>query len=304
MEEGEIEVDSIEPIERNEKVRWIMNQNPTASDWVAARGKKWRAQLSGMEAMLKPVNAVLIRALHLDASCKIAEIGCGGGGTALEILRQAPSGSVVHGFDISPTLVEFARDRALPDEPGIVFEVADMATASAPEQPYDRLVSRFGVMFFHDPHAAFTNLFRWLVPGGRFAFAVWGPSAENPWMTVVRDVVADIIDIPPADPEGPGAFRYAEAGKLLALLDRAGFGELDLRDWRGAFQIGGGMPAAKAAHFALASFSSFSELLAEAGDKALNDARESLTTHFSKHQQDGVVQMDARVHIVTGARLE
>jgi SAM-dependent methyltransferase len=256
-----------------------------------------------MEAMITPVDEPLIRALHLDAPCRIADIGCGGGGTTLEILRRAPTGSVVHGFDISRTLIELARNRTLPDERAIAFEIADIATAPAPEEPYDRLVSRFGVMFFDDPHAAFANLSHWLAPGGRFAFAVWGRLAENPWMTNVRDVVADIIDIPPPDPEGPGAFRYAEADKLLTLLDRAGFGELDVRDWRRALRIGGGLPAAEAAHFALASFSSFGELLAEAGDEALNDVRQSLTTRFSRHQQDGVVRMGACVHILTGARL-
>ena len=82
-----------------------------------------------------------------------------------------------------------------------------MVTATAQEEPYDRLVSRFGVVFL-------------------------------------------TIDLPPPDPEAPGPFRYADADKLLTLLDRAGYGELQQR--------------AKAANFALASFSSFGELLAEA----------------------------------------
>jgi SAM-dependent methyltransferase len=157
-------------------------------------------------------------------------------------------------------------------------------------------------MFFDDPPAAFSNLFDWLAPGGRFAFAVWGPLAENPWMTSVRDVVAGIVDIPPSDPEAPGPFRYAETHKLLALLERAGFRELEERNWRGDLQIGGGLPAAEAADFALASFSTFSELLAEAGDEALNAARHSLTAFFSRHQQDGIVRMGACVPIVTGTR--
>ena len=279
-----------------------MNENPAATDWTAARGEKWRAQLAGMEAMLKPVDEPLIRAVNLDAACRIADIGCGGGGTTLEILRRAPAGSVVHGFDLSPALIELARSRKRSDECAIAFEIADMATATAPEEPYDRLVSRFGIMFFDDPLAAFANLVRWLAPGGRFAFAVWARPAENPWMTSVREVVAEIIDLPPPDPEAPGPFRYAEADKLLTLLDRAGYGELDVGDWRGVLPIGGGLPAAEAANFALASFSSFGELLAEAGNEVLNDARQSLTSRLSRHQQDGAVRMDACVHIFTGAR--
>jgi SAM-dependent methyltransferase len=256
-----------------------------------------------MDAMLTPVDEPLIRALNLDAPCRIADIGCGGGGTTLEILRRAPAGSVVHGFDLSPALIELARSCKRSDERAIAFEIADMATASAPEQPYDRLASRFGIMFFDDPPAAFANLVRWLAPGGRFAFAVWGRPAENPWMTSVRQVVAEIIGLPTLDPEAPGPFRYAEADKLLILLNRAGYGELDVGDWRGVLPIGGGLPAAEAANFALASFSSFGELLAEAGNEVLNAARKSLTARLSRHQRDGAVWMDACVHIFTGVRL-
>ncbi len=147
--------------------------------------------------MLAPVDEPLIHALNLDAPCRIADIGCGAGGTTLEILRRALTGSAVHGFDLSPGLIESARRRKRS-----AFEVADMATA--PEKPYDRLVSRFGIMFFDDPHGAFANLVRWLAPGGRFAFAAWGSPAENPWMTSVRQVVVEIIDLPPPDPEDWG----------------------------------------------------------------------------------------------------
>jgi SAM-dependent methyltransferase len=281
-----------------------MNANPTATDWTAERGEKWRAQLAGMEAMLTPVDEPLIRALHLDAPCRIADIGCGGGGTTLEILRRAAAGSVVHGFDLSPALIELARSRKRSDERAIAFEIADMATAAAPEVRYDRLVSRFGIMFFDDPPAAFANLARWLARGGRFAFAVWGRPAENPWITSVREVVAEIIDLPPTDPEAPGPFRYGDAEKLLILLDRAGFGELDVRGWRGRLPIGGELPAVEAANFALASFSSFGELLAEAGDEAFHNARQSLSACFSQHREDGAVRMEACVHIISGARLD
>lgn len=277
-----------------------MNQHPTPSDWAAARGDRWRAQLTGMEPTLASVDAPLIRALALTTPSRIAEIGCGGGATTIEILRQAPAGSVVHGFDISPSLVEHARRRAGADELAVAFEVADMATA-APEQTYDRLVSRFGVMFFADDRAAFANLARWLAPGGRFAFAVWGPLSDNPWFTSVRDVVARLVEVPQPDPNGPGAFRYGESDDFLSVLAGAGFTALDVRDWRGSLPMGGGQPPAEAAQFALASFSTFGELLTQAGGDAYGEAHRSLTALYHGHQRDGAVHMDARVLIVTGA---
>jgi SAM-dependent methyltransferase len=278
-----------------------MNENPSVYDWAAERGEKWRANLSGMEAMLAPIDEPLISALRLDAPYRIADIGCGGGGTTLEILRQAPAGSVVYGFDISQALIDMARARVHSDERYVSFTLADVATAPGPEEPYERLVSRFGVMFYDDPPAAFSNLARWLAPGGRFAFAVWGPQAENPWMTSMREVVAEITGAPPPDPEGPSPFRYAEAGKLLTLLDQADFGDLEVRDWHGALAAGGGLPAAEAANFAIAS-SSTGNLLAEAGDEALDKARRSLTERFSNYEKNGAVWMDARIHILTGVR--
>jgi len=136
-----------------------MNENPAASDWAGARGEKWRDQLPRMEAMLAPIDDPLIKALDLDAGYRIADIGCGGGGTTLAIARRAPAGSEVHGYDISPALIEAARARE-PDEPAVAFTLADVGTAPAPDQPYDRLVSRFVIMFYDDPPAAFANLAR------------------------------------------------------------------------------------------------------------------------------------------------
>jgi SAM-dependent methyltransferase len=255
-----------------------------------------------MEPTLEPINQPLLTALHLDRPYKIAELGCGGGGTTLEIARRAPAGTVVHGFDISPPLIEFARSRVASGDRAVAFEIANVATAAPQNDPYDRLASRFGIMFFDDPHAAFANLIKWLSPGGRFAFAVWDRPAENPWFTTVREVVAEIVDLPKLETDAPGPFRYSVPDTLLAVLDRAGFRELEVGNWRGELAVGGGRAAREAAAFALSSFSSFGELLAKAGDDALNQAWRALTKRFSQVERNGIVRLNASVHLVTGTR--
>jgi SAM-dependent methyltransferase len=176
-----------------------------------------------------------------------------------------------------------------------------METMAPPEQPYDRLISRLGVMFFNDPLAAFANLRRWLVRGGRFAFAVWGPVDDNPWMTATRAAVAEAIDLPPIEPSAPGPFRYGDVTPLLLLLARAGFVNVTVADWRQPLPIGSWLPAPAAAQFALASFSSFAELLSNSGSAAPTKARDMLAARFTPYEQEGVVLMPARVHIITGA---
>ena len=273
------------------------------SAWVGPRGDQWLAGIEPMEDMLAPVDEPLLGALDLRELRTVADLGCGGGGTSIAIARRAPTGTVVHGFDVSPALVAHARGRLGQDAHSLGFHVADL-TSARPRTTYDRLVSRFGVMFFDDADAAFTNLARWLGPAtrrGRFAFAVWGPARDNPWFTTVRDVVARFIELPAAAPNAPGPFRYGDARTLTEILARAGFDDLAVRDWRGALPVGRALSATDASRFALASFSSFGELLAAAGGDAFARAHHALTEAFVPLHRGGAVHLDARVHVVTGS---
>ena len=280
-----------------------MNQNPASSDWASARGDKWASQLVGMEAMLAPVDEPLVLGMQLtsDRPSRIAEVGCGGGATTRHVLRRAPVGSVVHGFDISSRLVGLARAAEPFDAKTLAFDVADMAV-TAPAIPYDRLFSRFGVMFFDDPPSAFANLARWLAPAGRFAFAVWGAPADNEWMDTSREIVGRIIDLPAVDADAPGPFRYGRAEKFLSLLEHAGFSDVRVDTWRGALPIGGRLPPADAATFALASIGAFGDLLAKAGESKVAEARAALTERYGARVVDGGVRLGACVHVVTGKR--
>jgi hypothetical protein len=87
---------------------------------------------------------------------------------------------------------------------------------------------------------------------------------------------------------------------LLSLLARAGFVNVTVTDWRQVLPIGNRLPAPDAAQFALASFSSFAELLSTAGADAPAKALGALAARFTTYEQEGVVLMPARVHIVTG----
>lgn len=281
----------------------MANEKRTEFDWDANRGLKWRAQLANMEAMLKPTEEPLIDELSLDSPVRIADVACGGGGTSLEVLRRAPKGSTVHGVDISHALIDAARARAPQGERAIAFTCADVATAPPPDGPYDRLLSRFGVMFFVDPPAALRNLRRWLVPRGRFAFAVWGRPAENAWASVVRDVVAEHVELPPPVPDAPGPFRYGQVEVLVDLLQRAGFSDLDVACWKGELALGGGLSANDAATFALAAFS-IAEPVSRASEEVHAKVHHALVERLSRHVSDDVVRLGATVHFVTGSNAE
>ncbi len=272
-----------------------------AMEWSGERGKLWRVELARLEAMLAPVTMPLIAALDLDAPLRIADIGCGGGATTFDIAARAVAGSDITGFDISPDLIAAAQEKPADKRNPVAFEVKDAQTPSQTPGRFDRITSRFGIMFFSDPKQAFTNLHAWLAPTGRFAFAVWGPPADNPWMTQMRGVLANYMELPSPDPDAPGPFRYQDADAFVALLKDTGFSGVESQSWREPLFVGGGLSAVDAADFAVSAFSLGQQFDASAPADAKAAMRADLAAMFESHLVDGRVQMDSHVHIVTGA---
>ena len=276
-----------------------MVANVSASDWSTDRGVAWRESMGPLEAMLAPVNTPLLKALNLDAPYEIADIGCGGGETSLAIAENAHPGSTVTGFDISPALIEAAQSKETHGEVPVKFQVQDAGQPLSNAAQFDRLTSRFGIMFFPEADQAFANIAQWLKPNGRFAFAVWGPSAENPWMSGIRSILSNHIELPTPEPHAPGPFLYQDASSFVKLLERSGFSNAKSMSWRDQLSIGGGLDAAAAADFALTAFS-VGQLLKKSDQTTVQAAQADLAALFSNHVVNEHVRMDAHVHIVTG----
>ena len=182
------------------------------------------------ERLTDAVTPLLLDALAAFAGERFVDIGAGGGRSALAAGRLVgPDGAVV-GIDISEGLLRLAEERkAVAGTDNVTFVLADAQTDSFPGAPFDGAMSQFGVMFFDDPTAAFTNIRSHLRPGGRIAFACWQPLEANRWYFL--EAVAELI--PPAPPPDPGQvptgpFSLAAVERTTQMLERAGF--VDVRD--------------------------------------------------------------------------
>lgn len=196
-----------------------------------------------------------------------------------------PQGAVL-GLDISPDLIDLARRRA-EGHANLRFVRADAATVTLDDAPYDRLVSRFGSMFFSDPYAAFANLHRMLRPGARIDLAIWAAPRDNPWMMELMGVARSYVDIPSPDPRTPGPFAFADLDYVSDILAHAGFAAPEIEPLQGEQAIGGpGALPEDAADFALASMA-IGRALAEAGPEVLEAARNDLLALFTRHYRDG-----------------
>jgi len=207
--------------------------------WNDSAGPSWVAAQEVLDAQLRPLGLAAMKALDPKPGERLLDVGCGAGETSLELARRVgPSGAVL-GADISAPLLALARRRA---------EGAGLANASFKQtdaqtdgfEPVDGVFSRFGVMFFDDPTAAFLNLRHALKPGGRVVFICWRALAENAWMTVPMMAVAPLLPAPPPAPQpgAPGPFAFADKDRVHAILEAAGFTHIHIHPHNE--KIGGG----------------------------------------------------------------
>ena len=197
--------------------------------WNDAAGRTWASLQDSIDRQIRPLGLAAMDRLDPRAGETLLDVGCGCGDTSLELARRVgPEGEVL-GLDISGPMLEVARRRAAEaGAEGLEFRQADAQTAALPGGR-DAVFSRFGVMFFSDPAAAFANLRRSLRPGGRLAFVCWRPLAENLWMRLPAEAAAGLVPAaPPPEPGAPGPFAFADPDHVRGILAEAGFSGIDI----------------------------------------------------------------------------
>jgi SAM-dependent methyltransferase len=172
---------------------------------------------------------------------RVLDVGCGSGDTVLDLAERVGSDGSVIGIDVSGPLLDQARAR-VSQAPlrQVTLIQGDAQCEDFGKGRFDRVYSRFGVMFFDDPEVAFANLRRALRSQGRLAFVCWQALERNPWMSVPLGAAARCVSLPPRPAPGtPGPFALAEPERIRRILTRAGWGAIEMSDWTGELRIGG-----------------------------------------------------------------
>jgi SAM-dependent methyltransferase len=262
----------------------------------------WLELEDQLEEVGGPPGELAMDRLGLVPGQRVIDLGCGSGRTTLELAARVGPGGGVAGVDISVEMLAWGRGRAARLGAGNVeFVHADVQVHDLGAARFDAAYSRFGVMFFADPVAAFANIRKALRPGGVLSFVCWQSVFDNEWMLIPGAAVAEVTgSLPPMPGPGePGPFSLADPGRVRAVLDAAGFGSVAVEPHADRVVIVEG----QIPEVALASVrvGGVREALRDADGHTRQRALAAIEEALRARVQDGEVRASRGVLLVTGS---
>jgi SAM-dependent methyltransferase len=198
-------------------------------DRTVAAWRKWHAQIA---AFTKGATEAILEYARLRPGMRVLDLASGVGDPALSIAAEVALGGRVTATDLGPGMIslaeELARKKGLTN---IEFREASAESLPFPDETYDVLTCRFGIMFFPDLPKALRECLRVLKPGGRAVFVAWGKK-EQPFFTTTAGTILKYVPVPPPppDPDGPSLFMFGERDRLRRVLEAAGFSNVHEED--------------------------------------------------------------------------
>ena len=192
--------------------------------WSGKGGDIWVERQNAMDTMLSPLGEAALNKLNLNEGENVLDIGCGCGHTTLNIAKRISPDGQVTGLDISEPMLKRAKESA--NEMSISnasFNCVNVQTDDIGEEVYSAAFSRFGVMFFEDPIAAFRNINKSLITGASLSFVCWQSPALNPWQSLFIEAVKKYVDLPSPPPRSPSPFAFMESEYVSSILEESNF---------------------------------------------------------------------------------
>jgi SAM-dependent methyltransferase len=261
--------------------------------WNQQAGFQWVTYQQMLDDQISPLGLAAMDRARVAAGERVLDVGCGCGQTSLQLAERVGAGGSVTGIDISAPMLARARERAAElGARNLRFLEADAQEAKLGEGVFDLVFSRFGVMFFADPKAAFANLRASLKPSGRVAFVCWQGLERNAWMAVPMRAAAQHLALPPPPaPGAPGPLAFADPERVRAILQGAGFREVAIEPLEGSLAVGAaGASVEQAADFLL-QLGPLARALREAPDPPLARIAAAVREAIAPHATPGGVAM-------------
>ena len=267
--------------------------------WNSAATRAWADQYARMDRAVAALTKELLDLAAPQPGERVLDIGCGPGTTVLELARRVGPGGHVLGADVSKPSVARAHERIA--TAGLRHAEAIVADASvhpfAPDS-FELAFSRFGIMFFSDPVAAFENVRRAMKPGGRLALAVFRAASETLWPNAPLEAVRHLLPpIPTPGPEGARPFLMGRSSARASDLGRRRVSEVSLTPLDPEIQLAGPKGEAEAADFVMA-MGPLVRVLPSLSAAERESVRATLEVYFRGHAASQGIVLPAEIWVV------
>ena len=266
--------------------------------WNSEATRRWVTEQTHIDRLMADVTEAALTAAAPKPGESVLDIGCGTGTTTLRLADAVgPSGQVL-GVDISEQQLGLARQRvAAAGATRVQLVLDDAATHDFAPESFDLGFTRFGVMFFAEPVAAFRNIKRAMKRNGRLLLAVFRTGPENPWATASVAAIRHLVPPPaPLGPEEPGQFSWSDPARVRRILDGAGFSDVVLTPLDLSFNLGA--DAAEAAEFAT-FIGQGARLLHGVPDETRQAAILAFRDFFKRHEGPNGVSLPGALWLVS-----
>jgi SAM-dependent methyltransferase len=265
--------------------------------WNGASGHAWIEAQGMLDEMFKPFADLLVETVAAASARSVLDVGCGTGATTLAVARAL--GPSVHctGVDISEPMIAVARARAERDHLPARFISADAQDHAFEPASVDMIISRFGVMFFDNAIAAFTNLRRAVTANGILRCIAWRSAAENPFMTTAERATTSLLpSVPSRQPDAPGQFGLANAQRVSTILAESGWSDVDLR----AIDVACSFPERELVSY-FTRFGPLARVLPEADERTRARVIETVRAAFEPYVHRDAVRFTAACWMIASA---
>ena len=191
--------------------------------WNGPAADAWLTMQSTLDQLFEPFETAMVDAVTEVGARHVLDIGCGTGATTIAIGRAVAGRGHATGADLSVPMIDLAKQRAGLCGVDARFIAGDASRITA-DAPFDMAVSRFGIMFFDEPVAAFARIRAMLLPDAPLTAFAWRSPGENPFMTCAERAAAEMLPpLPPQQADAPGQFAFADPDRVRAILANAGW---------------------------------------------------------------------------------
>jgi SAM-dependent methyltransferase len=280
------------------ETRAVTNQEQ-ARYWNGGEATHWLVHEERYERMLAPFTGHLLTAAAIGRAGWVVDIGCGTGSTTRAAGRIAIEGEAL-GVGLSAAMLRQAARRAQVEGlANVRFEHGDAQVNRFIAGAGDVALSRFGVMFFADPTAAFASIARGLRPGGRLVLVCWQNLADNEWIVVPGAAAPHVALPPPGDPAAPGPFSLGDRDRIATVLRAAALGEAAIEPIAEPLWMG---PDVVGTVAFLKSTGIWNSLLRDAGPPAAARAGEAVQAALGPYLTPDGLLLGSRAWLVTASR--